>query len=167
MDLGYQAVYHFANGASGIATDSTGNANNGTANNVSPTSGEIDGAAIFDGGSSFIQVPTRFPAYPSNSSTSAYPLSFGAWFKTTSGGVILGQTDGTQLERSQRLAPALYVDTAGSLRASMFYHGNVSEQIVTTTSYNDNKCTMRSIRTPTDREAVRRWKERGFAAGSK
>jgi len=140
-DLGYQAVYHFANGASGIATDSTGNANNGTANNVSPTSGEIDGAAIFDGGSSFIQVPTAaFPAYPSNSSTSAYPLSFGAWFKTTSGGVILGQTDGTQPGGGPNgWAPALYVDTAGSLRASMFYHGNVSEQIVTTTSYNDNK----------------------------
>ena len=139
-DVNYQAVYHFANAASGIATDSTSNGNSGTVNNVSPVSGEIDGAAAFDGATSFIQVPSAaFPAYPVSTSTSDYPLTFGAWFQATTGGVILGQSDGTQPGGGPNAyAPAMYVDTAGNLRTSMFYHGNVSQQIVSANTYNDN-----------------------------
>jgi RHS repeat-associated protein len=144
-DSNYQAVYHLANMGSGIATDSTANANTanasyGTVNNVSPASGEIDGAAAFDGSTSFVKVPSvAFPPNATSPPGPEYPISFGAWFQTTSGGVILGQTSTWGPWGSPfGYTPALYVDTSGMLRASMFYHGSVTQQVVTTSAYNDN-----------------------------
>jgi hypothetical protein len=144
-DSNYQAVYHLANMGSGIATDSTANANTanasyGTVNNVSSASGEIDGAAAFDGSTSFIKVPSvAFPPNATSPPGPEYPISFGAWFHTTSGGVILGQTSTWGPWGSPfGYTPALYVDTSGMLRASMFYHGSVTQQVVTTSAYNDN-----------------------------
>ena len=135
-DSYYQAVYHLANTGTGTAVDSTSNANSGTLTSVSAASGQIDGAAGFNGLSSYIQIPSAdFASYPTN-----FSASFGVWFKTASQGVILGQDDGTEPGGNPGgYVPSLYLDTAGSLRASMFWHGSPSSQIVTSAAYNDNK----------------------------
>jgi hypothetical protein len=103
-------------------------------------SGEIDGAAGFNGASSYLQIPLAdFPSYPiSGSTTTGFSASFGAWFQTASAGVILGQTDGTEPGGNPGgWQPALYIDTAGLLRASVFSHGGATDQIVTSAAYND------------------------------
>jgi RHS repeat-associated protein len=140
-DSNHTAVYHLANVVTGIAADSTANGNNGTLASTSAASGEIDGAAGFNGTLSFVQIPAAdFASYPtSGSTTTGFSASFGAWFKTSSGGVILGQTDGTEPGGNPGgWQPALYIDTAGLLRASVFSHGGATDQIVTATAYNDN-----------------------------
>lgn len=64
------------------------------------------------------------------------PLSFDVWFKTSSGGVILGQQDvppfGIPLGG---YVPALYVGTNGLLYASFFW--NSWNQVATTNAVND------------------------------
>ena len=138
-DSNYKGVYHLPNGTALSASDSTSNANNGTINGATATTGEIDGGASFNGSSSYVSIPAgAFSAYPSSGSTNNYPLSFSAWFKTTSTGVILGQTDGTQPNgRPNGWVPAIYVDTSGKVRASVFWHGSVSDQIISAAAYND------------------------------
>jgi hypothetical protein len=89
-----------------------------------------------------MQMPSAdFASYlTSGSTTTGFTASFGEWFKTAAAGVLLSQDDRTKPGSSPSgWVPALYVDTAGSLRASMFWHGSSSNQIVTTTAYNDNK----------------------------
>jgi RHS repeat-associated protein len=140
-DANYTAVYHLANVATGTAADSTANGNNGALTEVSAGSGEVDGGASLNGVSSFMQIPAvDFQSYPtSGSTTTGFSASFGTWFKTASAGVILGQTDGTEPGVSPSGSePALYVDTVGMLRASLFSHGGTADQIVTSTAYNDN-----------------------------
>jgi RHS repeat-associated protein len=140
-DVNYAGVYHLANAGATAAPDSTANGNTATLTSVSAVSGEIDGAASFNGASSYMQIPQAdFAAYPNSSSTTnGFSTSFGVWFKTATAGVILGQTDGTEPGGNPSLwQPALYVDTAGLLRASVFLHGSETDQIVTTSSYNDN-----------------------------
>ncbi len=48
-DSNYKAVYHLPNGTTLSGNDSTSNANHGTLNSVTVTSGQIDGAASFAG----------------------------------------------------------------------------------------------------------------------
>ncbi|MGA2278648.1 MAG: DUF2341 domain-containing protein, partial [Terracidiphilus sp.] len=142
----YQAVYHLANLGTGVAADSTVNGNNGTITSVSASSGEIDGAASFDGASSYIQVPSAdFPSYPTTTESTNFNGSFGAWFKTASYGVILGQTaSGGQpgiITYSEAL-PVLYIDSTGNLVAPLFPYSATSAYgtaIVSTAAYNDNK----------------------------
>jgi hypothetical protein len=144
-DSNYTGVYHLANLGPVTAPDSTANGNNGTLTSMLAVAGEIDaesgGAAVFNGVSSFMQIPSAtFASYPtSGSTTTGFSASFGAWFKTASAGVILGQDDGTTPGNSATgQVPALYIDAAGSLRASLFSHNGASSQIVTSTAYNDN-----------------------------
>ena len=54
-DSNFKGVWHFANGSTLTASDSTGNGNNGTlGNSPAPTAGQIDGAAAFNGSSNYI-----------------------------------------------------------------------------------------------------------------
>jgi len=54
-DSNFKGVWHFANGSTLTASDSTGNGNNGTpGNSPTPTAGQIDGAAAFNGSSNYI-----------------------------------------------------------------------------------------------------------------
>jgi RHS repeat-associated protein len=139
-DSNYQAVYHLANVGTGTAADSTANGNNGTLNLVSTATGEIDGAVGFNGASSYIQIPEQdfqsfFPT-----SDAVFSESFEVWFKTASNGVILSVDDGTEPNNAPgSYVPALYIDNAGMLRASFYWHGSASNQIVTIEPYNDNK----------------------------
>jgi hypothetical protein len=98
----FLGVYHLANVGTGTATDSTANANSGTLSSVLAAPGEIDGAGVFNGTSSYIQIPgTDFPNYPNGSYadigeannlvSTTFTASFGTWFKTASSGGILGQ----------------------------------------------------------------------------
>lgn len=132
-DSNYQAVYHFASAAS--LTDATANSSSGTGVNLAAGAGQIDGAASFNGSSSFAQIPSAvFGSYPSG-----FTASFGVWFKSSSGGGILGQTNGVAPNNNPGgFVPALYLDTAGKLRASMFWHGGTQVQIITAKTYNDN-----------------------------
>jgi len=140
-DSNHTGVYHLANVGTGIAADSTANGNNGTLTPVPAASGQVYGGAGLNGVSSYLQIPsTDFPAYPiSGSTTTGFSASFETWFQTGSAGVILGQTDGTEPGGNPGgWQPALYIDNAGRLRASVFSHGSASDQIVTATPYNDN-----------------------------
>jgi hypothetical protein len=52
----YAAIYHFPNGTTLNTDDSTANVNNGTNNGATATSGQIDGAANFNGTSQYVTI---------------------------------------------------------------------------------------------------------------
>ena len=83
---GYQNVYHLANVAGPSTPDSSGNGN-GLIRNVAATSGQLGGAGQFNGTSSYLQIPAR----PNGGNFG----SFEVWLKTTSTGIVVGDTDGT------------------------------------------------------------------------
>lgn len=90
----------------------------------------------------YIQIPSGVFNYPqSGSPTKAYTLSVSAWFQAPSsgGGVILGYDNAAPGSSTSINLPALYVDTNGNLRASMFWHGSVGDQLVSSGTYNDKK----------------------------
>jgi hypothetical protein len=79
----------------------------------------------FNGVNQYLSLPDVFN-YPTSGMTTQYAVSFGAWFKTTSGGVILGQSDTTAMPGGaapQGFVPGLYVGTDGKVYASLFWHG--------------------------------------------
>jgi len=100
-------------------------------------------AASFDGATDYIRLPTApFGAYPTSGNTNAYSLSFETWFQTTGSGVILGQTNNVGTPGGAGptgWVPAIYVDTTGRVRASMFWHSgaDAAHQITSTGTYND------------------------------
>jgi Ca2+-binding RTX toxin-like protein len=66
-------------------------------------------------------------------------VSFSAWFNTTTGGVILGQTDASTTPGGAVPAgwvPAVYVGTDGRVYASLFWHGP-GPQLASAGAYND------------------------------
>lgn len=74
----YQAVYHFPNGSSLSANDSTANGNNGTNNNATAGAGKLDagGAASIDGVSN-TKITTAYAATLGDFSASAWFKSLG------------------------------------------------------------------------------------------
>ena len=161
-DSNYQAVYHLASTASGAASDSTSYANNGTLTSVSSASGPIDGVATFNGASSYIQLPSKdFPNYPvgqynnlglpTTGIPTQFAASFGAWFKTSGPGAILGQVPSQFCTlyafsfclQYNSTVPGdydpsgwltfLYVDTNGHLQV-----GGGNGGMVSPNTYNDN-----------------------------
>ena len=79
-DANYRAVWHLPNGSTLNTTDSTSNANNGTANgNVTASGGLIDGAAKFGGNTSdYIRVPSSSSFKPTTA------LTLEAWVDASS-----------------------------------------------------------------------------------
>ena len=155
-DSNYTAVYHLANTGTGTAADSTSYGNSGTLTSVSAASGKIDGAASFNGVSSYIQIPQAdFPTYPTADSLSGtipsgqppFTASFGLWFKTASPGGLLAQMPDPDCnyllvcipdnynpepgDWDPPSNPILYVDDNGNLEAD-------NGSIVTHAAYNDN-----------------------------
>jgi RHS repeat-associated protein len=140
-DSNYAAVYQFDNVQPGFVLDSTINGNEALGEGLQQATGEPGGAASFDGATSFIELPSNdFASYPVNGSSGAiFNASFGVWFRTSSFGVILGQTGGgLPGTHPNGWVPALYIDTNGYLRANFFDLQN-AQQIVTPTTYSDNK----------------------------
>ncbi len=98
----------------------------------------IPSSGYFNGASSYVGIPSSSFSYPASGTTTSYTLTFSAWFRATSGGVILGQTsDCTPPTTCVSYVPSLYVDSGGLLRASLFWHGSVSSQIVSAGTYNN------------------------------
>ncbi|MEM0200831.1 MAG: LamG domain-containing protein [Candidatus Micrarchaeaceae archaeon] len=91
----------------------------------------------FNGVNSYFSLPAEVFNYITSGSGNTYTSSFAIWFKSTSDGVILGQQN-TQVGSSPSgFVPSIYLDTNGILRSSLFWHGSPSDQIVSTTPYND------------------------------
>src|SRR5262249_35522304 len=76
-DSNFKSVYHLPNGGSLSVTDSIGN-NNGANNGAGATSGQIDGAASFNGTSQYIS------AGVTNFNTGTNPRTIEGWVKETS-----------------------------------------------------------------------------------
>jgi hypothetical protein len=117
----------------GNAKDTFG-ANNGTAvGGVTFVPGKVGQAFNFDGATGVVNLPNNFLPYPT-SGTSTKPLSFATWFRTTTGGVILGQEGAG----GSGYVPAVYVGTDGKLYAEMFWNG-VGNPVVSAGTVNDGQ----------------------------
>jgi hypothetical protein len=82
----------------------------------------------FNGVNQYLSLPDVFN-FPTGGITTNYRVSFGAWFKTTTAGVILGQTDTSTTPGGaapQGWTPGVYVGTDGRVYASLFWHGTTS-----------------------------------------
>ncbi|HJQ24187.1 MAG TPA: PKD domain-containing protein, partial [Blastocatellia bacterium] len=88
-----------------------------------------------DGLDDFVQLPDNLFAFPTGG-TGNTPFSFEAWFKTSGGGVIVGQQTAAPFSTPNGYVPAVYVGTNGKLYVEMFWAGSVS-QIVSARAYND------------------------------
>jgi hypothetical protein len=135
----YQGVWHLANGTSLSVADSTGHGNNGSNSGAVAVAGNVDGGAGFNG-ASYLTIPSgSYLGYPASGSTNTYQATTEVWFKSGASGMILGQDNGTAVGgQPSGWVPALYIDINGQLRASLFWHGSVSVQIVSAKKYNDN-----------------------------
>ena len=127
----------------GNQKDLSGQNNNAFGSNVLYTS-NLNGVpsvnvSMFNGASSFIQIPSTVFNFITSGTTTTYSESFSVWFKTTSDGVILGQESSPPVLQPTGYVPSIYVDTNGDIRASLFWHGSTADQIVTTTPYNNGK----------------------------
>ncbi len=119
--------------AEGNANDSAGtnNATIPTGSGVTFVAGKVGQAFSLDGVSGRVNLPNDFLPYPTTG-TSTAPLSFETWFRTTSGGVILGQ------QAAGGSVPAVYVGTDGRLRAELFWGGS-AKPIASTGLVNDGQ----------------------------
>ena len=77
-DSNFKAVQHLPNGTSLTVLDSTSNANNGTATNLSAAAGQMDGAASFNGSS--------YMTYSSLPQSGTGAATYSTWIKTTDTG---------------------------------------------------------------------------------
>lgn len=106
--------------------------NNGTlVGGVSFVPGKVGQAFNFDGGTSFVQLPSNLFPFPF-SGTGNVPFSFELWFRTTSPGVILGQQVTIPFQNPLNYVPAIYIGTDDELRVEMFWNG--SPDPITTTN---------------------------------
>ena len=104
----------------GMALDVVGT-NHGTLQNaVTFAPGEVGQAFGFDGVSSYVALPNNLFPFPTSGS-GGQAFSFELWFKTTTGGVLLGQEFS-----SSEYVPAIYVGSDGKLRAQMFWNGSIN-----------------------------------------
>jgi hypothetical protein len=82
-----------------------------------------------NGSNQYLSLPDVFNFPTAPTTTTQYAVSFGAWFKTTTAGVILGQSDpsGVPGGAAPQLGwvPAVYVGIDGKVYASMFWHGPI------------------------------------------
>jgi hypothetical protein len=81
-DSSYVGVWHLPNGTTLSANDSTSNANNGTINGATAASGEVDGAASFNGSSNYLDLGNA----NSLKLTTGNSLTLEAWIKPASEG---------------------------------------------------------------------------------
>jgi hypothetical protein len=116
--------------------------------------GKVGNAFSFNGTDSYLRLPDNFLAYPTSGTRNA-SLAFTAWFKTTTGGVILGQQGGPALGAGNPngWVPAVYVGTDGKLWAQMFWTGQV-QQVSSPTAVNDGQFHFVAVTTDGQTESV-------------
>jgi hypothetical protein len=110
----------------GTANDFLGNNNGTLQNGAGFASGEVAQAFSLNGTNQFVSLPANVIPYPTAGATSAQPISVDAWFRTTAGGVILGQQDVAAPAMPSGHVPAIYVGTDGFLYAELFWNGTVA-----------------------------------------
>jgi subtilisin-like proprotein convertase family protein len=98
-----------------------------TAGRPLPAAYPTFGSALsLNGANGYVALPVKTFGFPSNGTTNA-PFTFECWFKTSNGGVILGQQDGVAYgSTGAGYVPAIYVGTDGKLRVEMFWSGTVN-----------------------------------------
>jgi hypothetical protein len=155
--------------------------NNGTAvGGVTFVPGEVEDALSFDGATGFVQLPTNLFAFPF-SGTGSRPFSFELWFRTTAGGVILGQEQDTSVPFQTPLnyVPAIYIGTDGKLRTAMFWDGGTNggalgDPIVATNAVCDGNFhhlavvydgTNQALYVDNELAGSRGWAQLGYATG--
>jgi hypothetical protein len=143
------AYWRLNDSAPTTAVDQTGNFNatyvNFTSSSLGqagPLSNDPTSAAVsFNGSNQYVSLPDAFH-FPALGGSTAYSVSVGVWFNTTSSGVILGQTDGTGVPGGAAptggWVPALYVGTDGHVYANLFWHGPVAS-LFSPGVYNDGQ----------------------------
>jgi hypothetical protein len=110
--------------------------NNGVlVNGVEFTNALVGLGFAFSGGTDYLQLPPDMFPFPTSGSSNT-PFSFELWFKTSAGGVILGQQNTVPFNSPGGWVPALYVGTEGRLYAQMFWKG-FADQIVSVIAVND------------------------------
>jgi|GEM_PF-2623348 len=85
--------------------------------------GWVGQAFSFDGTHGYVKLPDNFFPFPA-SGTGQAPFTFEVWFKTTSGGVILGQQVVDPYNNTGGYVPGLYVGIDGQLYAELFWKGD-------------------------------------------
>jgi hypothetical protein len=94
----------------------------------------------FNGVDHYLSLPDVFNCPTNGTTTTQYAVSFSAWFNTTTGGVILGQTDASTSPGGAAPSgwvPAVYVGADGRVFASLFWHGPGGTLLSSSGSYND------------------------------
>jgi hypothetical protein len=95
----------------------------------------------FNGVNEYVSLPDVFH-FPTGGTTTQYAVSFGAWFKTATSGVILGQADPSGVPGGAApqtgWVPAVYVGTDGKVHAALFWHG-FGPTLSSPGTYTDNK----------------------------
>ena len=121
-DSDYKGVWHLGpttpNGSTLSVNDSTSNGNNGTGNNVTETSGEIDGAASFNGITSSIKQSNVASEVNGLYATSGVGWTTEAWFNNSSPAnyeAIIGRGGGTGTASTY----ALYLNSSGNLNTDL------------------------------------------------
>ncbi len=133
-DSTYKTVLHLnqnPTGSSNDITDSTGTNHGTSSGSMANTSPALIGDGLtFDGSNDYIALPDNFDG---NAWEAGIDLYLNIWFKTSTYGVLLGQ-QGTANPFSTPTGwtPALYLDTNGHPRTSLFWHGAVSQTTVAT-----------------------------------
>jgi hypothetical protein len=110
-------------------------AGNGTAvGGVTYVAGKVGEAFSFNGTTGVVDLPNNILPVPT-SGTSTTPFSFDTWFKTTTGGVILGQAG---LGSAGGYVPSVYVGTDGKLYAELGWDG-AGNPVVSTGTVNNGQ----------------------------
>jgi hypothetical protein len=112
----------------GNTADAIGGHDGSVFGNVSFVPGMVGQAFRFTGANGCVILPPEIFPFP-GTGTGHVPFTFEAWFQTTSasGGVILGQQDGTPYGSAFGAVPAIYVSTTGLLQVEMFWKGFIGQ----------------------------------------
>lgn len=87
-DSNYKGVWHLGNGTTLSASDSSFNANNGTVSGPTAASGQVDGAASFDGVSNYATLTNSLPVLNSD-----FSVSFWVDPSATANNIVVGNTN--------------------------------------------------------------------------
>jgi hypothetical protein len=98
--------------------------------------GLVGQAFNLDGTNGYVRLPDNLFPFPPNAPAGT-PFSFETWFKTSSGGVILGQETGVPFINPSGWVPGIYVGTDGKLNVEVFWN-HTSSPVVSTQSVADN-----------------------------
>lgn len=98
--------------------DQTTHSNNGTLVNGPTYNTAFGGYFAFDGSNDYIALPSNFIDWTNT------PFTISIWYRTSSAGIVLGQTDSVTPGAATGWVPAVYITTGGVTNISTFYHGS-------------------------------------------